>query len=1012
MPVRTPRVRPQAVAGFHANVNGLGPRLEELQAATSAADFISLQDTRLRDPARAEETWRTWWPDHHVYSFGHDADGLGCALLVRATLRHHLLLQRSADRHRLLVAELTLPDGGSLAVASLHVPPEASVGGAPLRRDFLEAVFGGSSRRRVLLLGDLNARALELGCCSTNTNGVELLEFVEASGTVVLNNPAVPTFHHSSCSFSACLDWALASPAAAGLFFATVGEDVGSDHLPLLLHRPQTSSPRTPLDLPRWRTSGVGWTDAFERDLETRLRDEGLTGAAVPSTPDEVEARATAIEVAITSSADATLARWRQRLDFAPVPLPWWARVLVRERRRLRRRLASRPDDDDVRRQLGELRREIRRAVAEARRIRLQRKMAAFADGPRRPDFWPAVRSWFRTARPQLPPLQSPDGEQPATLPDERARLFARHLATTLGAPTHASFDEAFRLEVEDDVEADPLFRPRDDPDDGDDDAEDPASSVSPTCVGRELGRLKGGKAPGPDGISTDLLKAAPFGLAVALAALFTGSLRTGFVPSRWRIAWVRLLPKAGRALTSASDFRPVSLTSAVGKLLERIVARRLLCWCDQRGLLPAEQSGFRPARDAPEQVVLLTQRAVQASNGGLVTAVAALDVAKAYDSVWHAGLLHQCREVLPGNVSRWIAGFLGGRSAAVLEPGALSASFPTPGGVPQGSPLSPLLYVLFTREIPLPRGQRLGATAYADDIALWSVAASPSAAWSRLEPHLSALVAWGCRWRLRFNADKTQAAFFTRRLGGWRPEEVAAPRFAGTELRWSQHLDLLGVRLDRGLRFGPHAQRVASRSAPRTQELRRLLEASRTVPSWVGLLLWKSLIRPALSYAAPVLCLASDTAWRTLERAERRALRAALRRRTNTRIPELYRRAAAAGRLSEECERLGARFLMRHTTRRNRRLLEGFAEEVEQHAGLVRVAPPLERLLGYLTPADRSAVVRWTLAEVPPPACRQHPGRSSRSTRSSSRRAPPAPVSPWTGPAPRSDSPTDSSQA
>ena len=131
------------------------------------------------------------------------------------------------------------------------------------------------------------------------------------------------------------------------------------------------------------------------------------------------------------------------------------------------------------------------------------------------------------------------------------------------------------------------------------------------TTIGNELSRLRGGKAPGPDGISTDLLRAAPFGLAVALASLFTGSLGTGHVPSSWRTSCIRLLPKPGRDLTEPSHYRPVALSSALGKLLERILARRLLVWCERHDLLPAEQSGFRPARDAPEQVVLLAQRAV-----------------------------------------------------------------------------------------------------------------------------------------------------------------------------------------------------------------------------------------------------------------------------------------------------------------------------------------------------------------------------------------------------------------
>lgn len=94
---------------------------------------------------------------------------------------------------------------------------------------------------------------------------------------------------------------------------------------------------------------------------------------------------------------------------------------------------------------------------------------------------------------------------------------------------------------------------------------------------------------------------------------------------------------------------------------------------------------------------------------------------------------------------------------------------------------------------------------------------------------------------------------------GGWSQDDLRPPTFG---LRWSHHLDLLDVRLDRGLHFGPHAQKAASRAAPRTMELRRLLQGTRSIPRLVGLLLFRCMVRPILSYAAPVLCLASDRAW------------------------------------------------------------------------------------------------------------------------------------------------------
>ena len=360
--------------------------------------------------------------------------------------------------------------------------------------------------------------------------------------------------------------------------------------------------------------------------------------------------------------------------------------------------------------------------------------------------------------------------------------------------------------------------------------------------------------------------------------------------------------------------------------------------------------------------------------------AVASLDVSKAYDSVWHRGLLHQCREVLSEPSSRWIAAFLYDRRASALEGGVLSVAFPVPGGVPQGSPLSPLLYVLYTRTMPLPRGRRLGATAYADDIAIFAPERSPAAAWRVLEPHLDALAAWGRRWRLRFSAEKTQAANFSRRRGGWTSDQLGSPSFGETPLPWRASIDLLGVRLDRRLSLLRHARWVDQRTAPRILDLRRLLESQRTVPAWVGLLLYRSLVRPCLTYAAPVLPLACDSGWEQLERTERRGLRAALRLWPDSDLATLHRRTTALGRFREEVRRLARRFLLRHTTRDNVRLLSTFAPEVDQRSDRIHHDGPLERMLAWLPPPDRRRVVLRVRASVPAPS-HQLPGCGSRAT-------------------------------
>ena len=127
--------------------------------------------------------------------------------------------------------------------------------------------------------------------------------------------------------------------------------------------------------------------------------------------------------------------------------------------------------------------------------------------------------------------------------------------------------------------------------------------------------------------------------------------------------------------------------------MLERLLAGRLLAANLHRRLLTVEQSVFLPGRDTTEQLLLLTQRAGQAMNAGLVTTLIALDANKAFDSVWHASLLRSLRkQQFSISPRRWIAAFLRNRTAAVLEDGHLSRTFPMAAGVPQGSPL---LYIL-----------------------------------------------------------------------------------------------------------------------------------------------------------------------------------------------------------------------------------------------------------------------------------------------------------------------------
>ena len=269
-------------------------------------------------------------------------------------------------------------------------------------------------------------------------------------------------------------------------------------------------------------------------------------------------------------------------------------------------------------------------------------------------------------------------------------------------------------------------------------------------------------KAHGCDEISIAMIKICDFSIVEPLCLIFEDCLETGIYPSLWKKANVIPIHKKD-SRRCKTNYRPISLLPIFGKLYEKIIFDSVYSHLRQNGLLTPHQSGFQPGDSTINQLLSITHKIYCSFDNvpSLETRAVFLDLSKAFDRVWHKGLLYKLEcSGISGKLLTLLRSFLINRQQRVVLNGKNSRWLTVTSGVPQGSVLGPLFFLVYIND--LVDGVHNDIKLFADDTSIFSIVKDKDEATETLNQDLERVRLWAWQWKMQFNCDKTEEVIFS----------------------------------------------------------------------------------------------------------------------------------------------------------------------------------------------------------------------------------------------------------
>lgn len=824
--------------------------LYHLAVSTLCVDVVALCETKLSPNVQIIFPGFTCHrQDKHNYDRGQ-----GVAILVKNNIEHSLLCLPHTE-HIEAVGIKTEISGIEFIIISVYQSPNL-----PLLVNDIDLLL--SLGPRVLLMGDFNANHEHWHKGLGNIHGRRLFHHM-LDRDFIIHASKTPSLIHYRGDHNATNPDLVLSLGVDHISEVKTIPALSSNHLPLFFTVCGRPTRNPPVRFYKYdRADWKGYRSFLDENISLSSR--------VFNKPSEIDDAVAILHKYILEARDRFVPTGTKQLQ--QVKLPRKIKRIIKHRnflRRIEQNSVNPIEKRSIRNNINQFQTLIQNEI-QSHLDKIWNQKLAQVDNPSS-DIWRLAKS-LRNKSTGIAPLKVPQTGAVVTSPDDQSEALADAFHSNM-CLTNKWNDDEMLADIQSaltTLDATTVSNKLENP-------------TRPREIWRSLRKLKCRKSPGEDNIHNTLLKNLSQKAVVYLTKIINGCIFLNYFPKIWKFAKVIAIKKSGKDESIPSSYRPISLLPALGKLFESIIYTRLKK--STKHLLKSEQFGFRDSHSTTQQLARVAEHISHRLNLKESTGMILVDIEKAFDTVWHDGLIYKLLKCqVPINLVKLIGSYLKNRYFSVhIGDRAKSRLRSMPAGVPQGSILGPYLFLLYVNDIPVQ--PRTSLACFADDTASFTSSNDVDLIVSRLQLSLENLHSYFTKWKLKLNEGKTEAILFSRH----RNEPKSKLKIGGHTIPWAKSVRYLGVTLDKKLNWSKHISNIRRKGIVALNSLNPILNRHSNLSSHTKLRIYTTLVRPCITYAAPVWNSTCDTNYRFLQVIQNKALKISYNTPYRTNLHELH---------------------------------------------------------------------------------------------------------------------------